>query len=87
MTDDGRYPKKNVARINEISDVSLTDRILTEAGQLVGIRGVNHVHEGLQLELASRDVLIVIHHRELERGLHLVGTLLEDRTWKQSTEN
>jgi hypothetical protein len=59
--------------------------ILTEAGQLVGVRGVNHIHEGLQLELASRHVLIVIHHRELEGGLHFVGTLLENSTCKQKT--
>lgn len=54
--------------------------ILTEAGELVGIRGINYIHESLQLKLASCSVLVVVEHCELEGGLYLVGTLLKNGT-------
>lgn len=54
--------------------------ILTEARELVGIRGINYIHEGLQLKLAGRNILVVVYHRELEGGLYFVGALLKNGT-------
>jgi len=61
-------------------------KILTQSWQFEGIRRVDHIHVGLQLESAGWDVQIVIEHRVLEGRLHLVGSLLEDGTCSKKTK-
>lgn len=57
--------------------------LLTQTGKFIGVRCVNHVNEGLQLELSNGRVLVVVEHGEPEGGLDLVRTLLENRTCEQ----
>lgn len=54
--------------------------LLTQTGKFIGVRCVNNVNEGLQLELSNGRVFVVVEHGEPEGRLDLVRTLLENGT-------
>lgn len=48
--------------------------------QFESVRSVDNVHECLQLESPSSNILVMVKHRELECRLHLVRALFENGT-------